>query len=113
MNQRVAGAIEPMSGGQAQIQPEGIPRQAHSLNAEQPRIIHEQAKDGWMKVQMQVAVDVVQFQPSSAEFFELPMDFVAQLFAQFSAKEIAPTDVDRIVAKFSRGVYQARYPLRR
>ena len=41
--------------------------------------LHQDAEDGRMQVQVQVAVDVVQGQPGGAELLELRVDLAPQL----------------------------------
>src|ERR1043166_5472929 len=85
----VKGAIAPMARGEAQVQEQRIERQTQSLDAELDGILHEEAEDGGVQVEVQMAVDMVERQAGVAEFPELSVDFGAQLFAQGALEKVA------------------------
>ena len=79
-----------------------IAGEPHLADAELFRVIHQDAEHGWMQMQMQVAVDMVERQAGGAEFFKLRVNFGAQLFAQAALEKIAEAGGDGIVRKIRR-----------
>src|ERR1051326_9330897 len=67
----VKGAIAPMARGEAQVQEQRIERQTQSLDAELDGILHEEAEDGGVQVEGQMAVDMVERQRSEEQTSEL------------------------------------------
>ena len=80
-NRRVERAISQMAGCQAQVQPKRIERQAQAFDPKLCRVLHQNVKHSRVKVQMQMAVNMVKRQPEGAELLELGVDFGAQLVA--------------------------------
>src|ERR1700722_13034724 len=100
----MGGAIPPRAGGQARIQPERVPGQAHTPDVELIGVLHEDAKDGGMQMQMLVAVYMVEREAGAVKSFKLGVYFAAQLLVQFASEEITPTDGSRPVFEFSPGI---------
>ena len=71
-------------------------------------VSHQDAEYGRVQVQVQVAVDVVERQPGSAELLKLRVDFPPQLLAQAALEEIAEPGAGRVVAEFPSRVHQSR-----
>jgi hypothetical protein len=105
----VEGAIGKVSGSNAQIQPERVEGQANTLDTELLSILHQEIKNHRVQVQVQVAVDVVEFESRSPESLKLGMHFATQLLAQTALKEISKTSAGGIVRKLPVGIDQARY----
>src|SRR5258708_29547211 len=66
VNKSVNCAITPLAGSQARIQPKGIKGQPHSLDSQAARVLHQDAENSRMQMEMEVAVDMVQDQAGGA-----------------------------------------------
>ena len=60
-NHRVRDAIKPMSVRHMRASPETVAREPHMLDAELRGVLHQNAKNGRMQMQMQMAVDMVEW----------------------------------------------------
>src|ERR1051325_9224916 len=106
MNNRVKGPITPPSGDQPGVEPERIPGQSQVCDAPFLRVLHENAENRRMQMEMKVPIDMVEWQASGAELVKLRLDFGLQLRTQISAREVAKADPHRATAEFLLAVYQ-------
>src|SRR5262245_47114925 len=78
-NQCMNGTVQEFARSQPQIQPEGVVGQPHMANLQLICILHQDREDHGMQMQMEVSIDVVQWQAEGAKLSELLMDFGTQL----------------------------------
>src|SRR5271170_2732801 len=71
------------------------------------RIFHQDIENDRMQMQMQMAVDVVEWQAGGVELFKLRVDFRAKLFAEVAFEKIIQSDADRTVEKFTACIDEA------
>ena len=102
VNQRVRDAVEPASARHAPAARKTVAGEPHPADAEFLRVFHQNAENGWMQMQMQMAVDVVERQAGGAEFFKLRVDFGPELFAQAALEKITEAGGDGVVQKIRR-----------
>jgi hypothetical protein len=107
INRCVQGAIEKVAGNELQIQPEGIKGQTQSLDSEFGCVFHQNPEYGWVEMEVQVAVDMVEWQAGLTEFVKLGVDFVAQLVAQAGIEEIPKARARWTVGKLVAAVHQS------
>src|SRR5258706_5799098 len=96
---RVEASIRQVSGGDAHVQPKRIEGQPQPLNSQLRGVLHQDAKDDRMQMQVQVAVDVVERQPGVAKFLKLCMNFLAQLKTQTPLEKVTKTRSGRAVGE--------------
>src|SRR4051812_5399778 len=82
--------------------------ESQMLDAEISGALNHDAKQRRMRMQMMVAVHVIERQSGRAEFFKLRQHFSAELFAQFSFEEILEADAHRTVVEFPVFIHQPR-----
>jgi len=83
-------AVGITSPSQAEVQAEGVVGEAELADPELGGIGHEDVEDGGMEVEVEVAVDVVQFETGGVKLVELGVDFGAELVVEMAAEKVAP-----------------------
>src|SRR3954471_8468927 len=101
-------AIKPMALRHPAATGQAIAGQAQVPDAEGVGIIHQDLENGWMEVQMQVAIDMVERETGGLEFFELGMDLGAQWSLQPAIEKIFHPGAGGIVRELVAGIDQAR-----
>src|SRR5437870_2283097 len=95
------GAIDAPTASQIRVHPERFTSQPHVTDAELLRVIEQYFPDRGMQMQVQMAIDVVEFQARGAEFFKLRVDFLSQFVVEASPEKISDADFRRAVGKFT------------
>src|SRR3982751_7151560 len=81
VNQRRHDSIPKEPRGNAQIKEKRIKGEAEALNIKPLRLLHQNRKNCGMKVQVEVAIDVIHGEAGPQKFIELRSDFLPQLLA--------------------------------
>src|SRR4051794_23972724 len=81
VNQRVHNSIPKEARGNAHIEEERIKGEAEASNIKPLRLLHQNRKNCGMKVQVEVAIDMIHGEAGRQEFIELRSDFLPQLLA--------------------------------
>jgi hypothetical protein len=98
-NDGMAEPVKPASFGQAGIEKKWIASQAKVANVPACSVTRDDFEDGWVKVKMKVAIDVVQGEASFAEAVELGGDFFFKLRMAAAVEKIFETDFDGVVGE--------------
>ena len=107
VDESVAGAVKPPPLRKARVEPEGIVSEPDVRDAPFLRVFHQQTKHGWMQVNMQVAIDVIQREAGCVKALELSGDLATQLITKVSLREVAKACARRVIAEFLPVVHQA------
>src|SRR5689334_19356066 len=70
-NQSMSPAINEVPGGELKVQAQRVEGQPNPFEPELGLVLHQHSKYCGMQMQMQMAVDVVKFEPRLAKFSEL------------------------------------------
>jgi len=100
----VQGAISPVPRGEFGVQPEWVPSEPEVADVPFGGVLHEDLEDDRMEMEVQVAVDVIEWETSGAEFLELGAYLRFQLCPQFARREVTKADADRVVAESPLGI---------
>ena len=100
----MGNAVNPLAAGHPAAASEAVAGQAEVADAECFRVLHQDAKNDRMQMQMEVAVDMVEHEPGGAEAGKLGVDFGAQLRAQAVFEEVVQAGADRAVGEFARAL---------
>src|SRR3989442_3995673 len=106
VNERVDRAITPMPGCQTRIEPKRVEGEPQALNAQLSCILHQDAEDRRVQVQVQVPIHMVQWQTRLGELLELLVNFRPQLVVQLPTKEVAHADTRWVHIKLLTRVHQ-------
>src|SRR5439155_7592144 len=98
---------------QAQVQPETIGGQPEMRDAPVTGAAHQNSKNYWVQMKVEMAVDVVEGQAGHAESFKLRVDFALELRSQFRPKKVANAARHRMAAEIPAGINQAGNGARR
>src|SRR6266478_6619132 len=113
VNKSVHRAITPMPGRETHIEPKRVEGEPQAPDAQLSCVLHQDAENRRVQVQVQVPVHMVQRETRLGEPLELLMNFRAQLITQCPTKEIAQAHACWVCIKLQVRVHQLGNPLLR
>jgi hypothetical protein len=95
----VADSVEPATTGEADVEEKWIARQAHLVDAPRASVFAENFEDGGMKMEMEMAIDMIERKAGGFETIELGGDFPFELGMTTLVRKIAKAGARGVVGE--------------
>ena len=104
----MAQAVRPLTAGNSRVQEKAVAGKADGVDFPSSGVFQQDPQDDGVKVEVEVAVDVIERKAGGVEFFELGGDFVAELFSAAWGEEKFHAGGGGVFGELAGLCYQSR-----